>query len=427
MSAVESFAALNDHELAQIYRDLHTHPELSYQEKRTAQIVQSALLRWGYEVHTGLGVTGVVGVLANGEGPTVLLRADMDALPLAEKTGLPYASTARATDRLGNDVPVMHACGHDVHVTCLLGAASALAADTSSFSGRIIVLFQPAEEVGSGAQAMVDDGLFERVGTPDVVLGQHVAPFPAGMIALHAGMAMASSDSLTVTMHGRGGHGSRPETTIDPIVMAAATVMRLQTIVARETAGSETAVVTVGMLAAGTTNNIIPDEAQLRLNVRAYDPPVRERTLAAITRIVQAEAITSGALPATIEHTDYFPPLMNDAEAVGRARDAFATWLGEQAVVDPGPMTGSEDVGILAAAAGVPCAFWFLGGADPALFAGAVSHGDLLEVVRNIPSNHSPLYAPAIEPTLRIGVDALLTALRAWSTTPSNRADHSLS
>lgn len=415
MTSVESPLALNDEELAQIYRDLHANPELSYQETRTAEVIETALRRWGYHVHTGIGGTGVVGVMENGAGPTVLLRADMDALPLAEKTGLPYASTAQAIDRLGNEVSVMHACGHDVHVTCLLGAASALAADVSAFSGRVIMLFQPAEEVGSGAQSMVDDGLFDLVGRPDVVLGQHVAPFPAGMIAVHPGMAMASSDSLTVTMHGRGGHGSRPETTIDPIVMAAATVMRLQTIVARETAGSETAVVTVGMLQAGTTNNIIPDEAQLRLNVRAYDPPVRRRVLSAITRIVQAEAVASGASPATIDHTDYFPPLLNDVAAVTRLNEAFAAWLGEDAVVDPGPMTGSEDVGVLADAAGVPCAFWFLGGADPALFSGAASQGDLMEVVRGIPSNHSPLYAPVIAPTLRVGVEALLTALRAWS------------
>lgn len=422
MTTFEPGTALTDSQLAEIYCDLHRHPELSYQETRTARILQTALRVWGYEVHTGIGGTGVVGVLNNGAGPTVLLRADMDALPLVEKTGLSYASTQRAVDRLGNDVPVMHACGHDVHMTCLLGAAAQLAADTTAFSGRVIVLFQPAEEVGSGAQAMIDDGLFDLVGRPDVVLGQHVSPLPAGCIAIHPGMAMASSDSLTVTMHGRGGHGSRPETTIDPIVMAAATVMRLQTIVARETAGGETAVVTVGMIQAGTTNNIIPDEAQLRLNVRSFDPKVRSRTLAAISRIVQAEAAASGAPVATVEHTDFFPPLLNDAEAVDRAREAFADWLGDAAVIDPGAMTGSEDVGVLAQAAGVPCAFWFLGGADPALFAGARDRDELLEVLRDVPSNHSPHYCPVIEPTLRLGVDALLTALRAWQPVHTTRA-----
>ena len=407
--------ALSDAELADIYCDLHAHPELSFQEERTAGIVADRLRALGYDVTTGIGGTGVVGILDNGPGPTVLLRADMDALPMAEKTGLDYASTSRATDRLGNDVAVMHACGHDVHVTCLLGAAASLAADRTGYSGRVMVLFQPAEELGSGARAMIDDGLFDRVGRPDVVLGQHVAPLPAGMIAIHPGMALAASDSLTVTLHGKGGHGSRPEATIDPIVMAAATVMRLQTIVARETAGTETAVVTVGMIRSGTNNNIIPDQAELRLNVRSYDPNVRTRTLAAITRIVRAEAAASAAPEPSIDHTDYFPPLINDPDAVARARAAFEGWLGPDRVLDPGPMTGSEDVGVLADAAGVPCAFWFLGGADPALFAQAQDLPQMMEVLREVPSNHSPFYTPVIAPTLRLGVDALVTALTTWA------------
>lgn len=414
-TSTEAITALSDSDLAEIYRDLHTNPELSHQETRTANIVATKLREWGYEVTTDIGSTGVVGVLDNGAGPTVLLRADMDGLPLLEKTGLDYASTQRATDRLGNNVPIMHACGHDVHITCLLGAASILATERESFSGRLMVLFQPAEEVGSGAQGMVDDGLFDRVGKPDVVLGQHVSPMPAGMIAMHGGMAMAASDSLTVTMHGKGGHGSRPDNTIDPIVMAAATVMRLQTIVSREVGGLETGVVTVGMIEGGTNNNIIPDEASLRLNVRTYDTKVRDRILSAITRIVQAEAAASGAPEATIDHTDYFPPLMNDEDAVDRMRSLFQGWLGEDKVVDPGPMTGSEDVGVLAEAAGVPCAFWFLGGADPALFADAEGPAGVMETMRSIPGNHSPFYAPVIDPTLRLGVDALLKALRAWA------------
>jgi len=223
--------ALSGEQLAEIYRDLHANPELSFQEVRTAAIVADWLKSWGYDVNTGVGGTGVVGILDNGPGPTALLRADMDALPLLEKTELSYASSERATDRDGHDVPVMHACGHDVHVTCLLGAASRLAADRSGYSGRLMVVFQPAEEIGSGAKAMVEDGLYERFGTPDVVLGQHVAPMVAGVVGIHGGTAMAASDSLTITMHGRGGHGSRPESTVDPIVMASHTVLRLQTIV----------------------------------------------------------------------------------------------------------------------------------------------------------------------------------------------------
>ncbi len=402
-------------ELAEVYRDLHRNPELSFQETRTAGVVAERLAGWGYEVTTGVGGTGVVGVLGNGPGPTAMLRADMDALPMQEETGLDYSSSARAVDRLGNDVPVMHSCGHDVHVTCLLGAAAALAAARDEFSGRLVLVFQPAEELGAGAKAMVADGLLERFGTPDVVLGQHVGPLPAGMVGLRAGLAMAASDSLTITLQGRGGHGSRPETTVDPVVMAAATILRLQTIVARETAGTETAVVTVGMVRAGTTNNIIPDSAELRLNVRTFDPNVRDRTLAAITRIATAEAEASGApRPAVVDHTDHFPALVNDADATARTAAAFRGWLGEGAVVDPGVLTGSEDVGVLATAAGAPCVFWILGGADPALFASVRSEADLLEVVRAIPSNHSPQFAPVPDPTLSLGVEAFRTAVRTW-------------
>ena len=406
---------MTDDELADVYRDLHANPELSFQETRTAAMVADRLAAWGYEVTTTIGGTGVVGILDNGAGPTALLRADMDALPVKELTGLPYASSAKAVDRLGNDVSVMHACGHDVHVTCLLGAASQLAADRDQFSGRLMVVFQPAEELGSGAKAMVDDGLYERFGKPDVVFGQHVAPVAAGVIGMHDGLAMSASDSLTITLHGRGGHGSRPETTVDPVVMAAATILRLQTIVSRETAGTETAVVTVGMVRAGTSNNIIPDTAELRLNVRTFDPKVRERTLAAITRITQAEAEASGAPTlADVDHTDYFPPLVNDPEAMGRTRAAFVDWLGAGRVVDPGVLTGSEDCGVLADAAGAPCVFWILGGADPALFAAARSLDDVMQVVRGLPNNHSPHFAPVVSPTLRMGAEAFVTAVRTW-------------
>jgi amidohydrolase len=406
---------LTNDEMGEIYRDLHTHPELSFQETRTASIIAERLRSWGYQVSTGVGGTGVVGILENGPGPTALLRADMDGLPLLEKTGLDYASSVRATDRLGNDVPVMHGCGHDVHVTCLLGAASRLATERGAYAGRLMLVFQPAEEIGAGAKAMVDDGLYERFGRPDVVLGQHVSPMAAGFVAIHGGLAMAASDSLTVTMHGRGGHGSRPETTVDPIVMAAATVMRLQTVVSRETGGSETAVVTVGMISGGTNNNIIPDEAELRVNVRTFDAAVRQRTLAAIERIALGEGVVAGApKPVTVDHTDYFPALINDPTAVQRTRSAFEAWLGPTKVVDPGVLTGSEDVGVLADAAGAPCAFWFLGGSDPQLFAQAHSVADRSAVLRGIPSNHSSGYAPAISPTLALGVEALMVAVREW-------------
>jgi amidohydrolase len=406
-------------DLAELYRDLHSHPELSLQETRTAGIVARHLTDFGYEVTPRVGGTGVVGVLRNGEGPITLLRADMDALPVSEQTGLPYASTVRGTDHSGHDVPVMHACGHDVHVTCLLGAAAALAADTSAWRGTLLLVFQPAEELGQGAQAMVDDGLFDRFGKPDAVLGQHVSPLPAGMLGLSAGPSFAAADTLRVTLHGRGAHGSRPEVSVDPVVMAAATVMRLQTVVSREVAATDTAVVTIGALRAGTKENIIPDDAEMLMTIRTFDPSVRETVVAAIERIVNGEAATAGApKPPEIANTMSFPAVINDADAVARTRPAFEAEFGQGRVVDPGPVTGSEDVGLLAAAAGAPCVYWLLGGADPRAFAGATDVAAIHKVVQSLPSNHSPLFAPVIDPTLRAGVAALVKAAHTWLPTP---------
>lgn len=405
-------------EWAEVYRDLHRNPELSFQETRTAGIVAERLTSLGYDVTPGVGRTGVVGVLRNGDGPTVLLRADMDALPVEEKTGLDYASTARGTDPQGADVPVMHACGHDVHVTCLLAACDALAADRATWGGTILAVFQPAEELGAGAQAMLDDDLLGRFGTPSVVLGQHVAPLPAGAIGLRGGATFAASDGVRIVLHGKGGHGSRPEATVDPVVMAAATIMRLQTIVSRELAGTETAVVTVGKVAAGNASNVIPDDAELLLNIRSYDVGVRDRILAGIDRIAKGEAAAAGApREPDVEHFASFPAVVNDDDAVETTRAALAGV--STAIVDPGLVTGSEDVGMLATAAGVPCVFWLLGGADPALFDGLTSLEAIVDRVRTVPSNHSPLYAPAIEPTLTIGRDALVAAARTWLGSPA--------
>ena len=400
--------------LADLYRDLHRNPELSFAESRTAGIVAASLTALGYEVTTGVGGTGVVGILRRGDGPTVLVRADMDALPVLEETGLDYASAARGTDPNGTDMPVMHACGHDVHVTCLLGAAAELAAD-DGWAGTVMAVAQPAEELGTGARAMITDGIYERLGRPDVVLGQHVGPIPAGMIGLHPGAAFATSDSIKVTLFGKGGHGSRPEACIDPIVMAAAVVMRLQTIVSRELAGSDTAVVSIGTLHAGTKVNIIPDTAELEINVRTYDVAVREHILAAIERIVRAEATASNApKPPTVELVDSFPFLYNDLEGSARTTAVLRGVFGEGAVIDLGPVTGTEDVGVFALTADVPCVFWILGGAHPALFASATTAAELLTVMRGVPSNHSPHYAPVIDPTLSVGVSALVAAAKEW-------------
>ncbi len=401
-----------DPQLAELYKDLHRHPELGFAEHRTAGIVAERLRAAGFDVTTGVGRTGVVGVLRNGEGPTALLRADMDALPVEEDTGLDYASTATATDDSGTTVPVDHACGHDMHTTCLLGAADVLARDQASWAGTLLVVFQPAEELGEGAQAMVDDGLYDRFPVPDVVLGQHVAPLPAGKIAGHAGASYAGSDSLRVRLVGRGAHGSMPQASIDPIVMAAGTVLRLQTVISREIPSTATAVLTVGAVHAGDAANVIPGEAELRLNIRSYDEAVRRRILESVDRIVRGEAATAGAPDEpTITEIERFPVVVNDQAALARTLDTFAAWLGPENVLDPGAGAGSEDVGILATAAGAPLSYWLLGGTDPALF----TTGDMNDpALLTVPSNHSPHYAPVLDPTLANGVTALVAATRTW-------------
>lgn len=398
---------------ADVYRDVHAHPELGFAETRTAGIAGSHLSSMGFEVTAGVGGTGVVGLFRNGPGPTVLVRADMDALPVLEATGLPYASTQVSTDPAGNQTPVMHACGHDVHVACLLGACERLAESPDTWSGTLMAVFQPAEELGSGARAMIDDGLFTRFGTPAVVLGQHVAPLPAGLIGLRVGAAFAAADSLKVTLYGQGAHGSRPEVSVDPVVMAAATVLRMQTIVSREIPAGETAVVTIGTLHAGTAVNIIPDRAELGFSIRTFSTDVRDQVLAAIERIACGEAATAGApRPPDVELTCSFPAVINDEAACARTRPALESV--SPVIVDPGPVTGSEDVGLLASAAGAPCVYWLLGGADPAGFDGATTIGEIAARSKDLPSNHSPMFAPVIEPTLSAGIGALTAAATIW-------------
>ncbi len=399
-------------DLEALYVDLHRHPELSFQETRTAGVITQHLRDLGIPFEEGIGKTGVVGVIANGEGPVVWLRADMDGLPVPEQTGLAYASTARGTDPAGNDVPVMHACGHDMHVTAMLGALERLASTKDEWSGTIVAVFQPAEEYGAGAQAMIADGVLDRFPRPDIVLGQHVTPLPAGTIGVRSGTQMAASDGLTVTLLGRGGHGSRPQSTIDPVVMAAATVMRLQTIVSREVDPRDVAVVTVGSIHAGLKNNIIPAEAKLELSLRYPDDEARARVLAKVERIVRAEAQASGAEQEPVIATDHtLPPTINDVDATARLVDAWTAAFGEGTVIDPGMFTGSEDVSWFARDAGVPLVYWFWGGVDQEAFAAARAAGRL-EV--DIPTNHSPFFAPVIHPTLERGVDALVVAAREF-------------
>ncbi|MFI1500623.1 amidohydrolase [Streptomyces platensis] len=388
-------------DLVALYEDLHRHPELGFQETRTAAEAARRLTACGYDVTTGIAHTGVVGVLRNGPGPVVLLRADMDALPVTENSGLDYASTVPGR---------MHACGHDVHVTCLLGAADLLAAGRDHWSGTLIALFQPAEEVGGGARAMLDAGLYSDslVPTPDVVLAQHVTPFGAGLIAYCPGPCMAASDSLEITFHGTGGHGSRPETTVDPILMAASFVQRVQSVVAREVAPKDQAVVTVGSFQAGDTANVIPDRAVVRLSVRTFDETVRTAVLAAIDRIARAEAAASGAERAPdTEVLDSFPVTVNDSTTLREVNEQFTEHFGAQRLLAYEPATGSEDAGLLATAAGAPLYYWWLGGWDPEQFRTALAAGRLAQ---DIPSNHSPHFVPVVRPTLSMGVEALAVA-----------------
>ena len=398
-------------ELQALYTDVHAHPELSMQETRTAALAAERLSAAGYDVTAAIGKTGVVGLLHNGAGPTVMLRADMDALPVEEATGLPYASNIKATDRDGNTVPVMHACGHDMHVSWLVGATTLLAQAHDTWRGTLMAVFQPAEETAEGAQAMIDDGLFGRFPKPEVVLGQHVMVGPAGTIGGRAGVITAAGDSLQIRLFGRGAHGSMPQASIDPVVMAAATVMRLQTIVSRELAAAEAAVVTVGSLQAGSKENVIPEEAVIKLNVRSFDEGARKRVLAAIERIVKAEAAASGAPRAPeITPLDRYPLVVNDPAASRRVVDAFRRHFSVDRVRQTGPAPASEDFGSFGAEWHAPSVFWFVGGTDPDRYAKAKEAGRLNE----IPTNHSPRFAPVIHPTLQTGVESLIVAARAW-------------
>ena len=366
-----------------IYKDIHSHPELSMQENRTAGIAADHLRANGYEVTTGVGKTGVVGVLRNGDGPTIMLRADMDALPVREATGLPYASNVTA-DENGKTVSVMHACGHDMHVTWLIGAAALLAKTRNAWRGTLMPVFQPAEETGTGAQAMIDDGLFKRCPKPSAILGQHVMVGTSGEISTRSGAITSAGDSLQIRIFGRGAHGSMPQASIDPVVMAAATVLRLQT---------------------------IADEAIIKLNVRTFDEDVRKRVLAAIERIVNAEAEASRA-PRKPEITplDRYPLVKNEPAATKRAMDAFRSYFGADRVKDTQPTTASEDFGSFGTEWQAPSVFWFVGGTDPETYAKARQSG----TIADLPTNHNPRFAPVIHPTLETGVEAMVVASQAW-------------
>jgi hippurate hydrolase len=398
-------------ELEALYKDIHQHPELSMQEVRTAKLVADAMQDAGYEVTRNVGVTGVVCVMKNGVGPTVMLRADMDALPMAENTGLPYASTVKARDADGIEVGVAHACGHDMHVTWMIGAARILASNRGAWHGTLMIVFQPGEETAEGATAMVRDWGEGRFPKPDIILGQHVMVGPAGTLSYRPGVTLSAGDSLKIRLFGRGSHGSQPQTSIDPVIMAAATTLRLQTIVSREIAPSEPAVLTIGSLQAGTKENIIPDDATIKLNMRTFSEDTRDYMLKSIRRICCAECDASGAeRPPEFTTINSYPLTENDSIATQKIAKVFDRQFGKNAALAPTPASASEDFSIFGRSWGVPYVFWFVGGTDPDLYAKARQE----KTVNKIPSNHSPKFAPQIHPTLETGLKAMLTAAGAW-------------
>ena len=390
-----------------LYKDLHRAPELSGREEKTAATLAAGLKALGYEVTTGVGRTGLVGVLQNGAGPVVLLRTELDALPVEEKTGLDYASTVRTKDDSGADVGVMHACGHDIHMAAWMSTARIMAAARDRWAGTLVLIGQPAEELLRGAQWMIEDGLLTRFPKPDVALAIHDDPrHPAGVIGYRAGPSFSNSDTLRITIYGTGGHGARPETTVDPVVIAARTVLALQTIVSREISAFDAAVITVGAIHAGTKPNIIPAEARLELSVRSFTDKVRAHLLSSIDRVVKAEAV-AGRSPKEplIERVDGADALVNDPGLTQRIATALSKALGPARVKEVGPEMGSEDFSRFHKA-GIPTLMLRVGAVAPAAFEAAETSGATL------PSLHSPLFAPDRERTLKTAITAEVLALR---------------
>lgn len=387
-------------EMHEIYKHLHAHPELSMQEMNTANFITGKLNDLGLETFT-CGGTGVVGILRNGNGPVVGYRADTDGLPIQEETGLDYSSSATGTLPDGSEVPVMHGCGHDAHITVGLTAARLLSENRDGWAGTAVFIFQPGEETAAGAKAMVEDGLWDRAPKPAIIYGQHVWPGLAGTVNVSKGTAMAMADSWKVTVHGKQSHGSQPELSIDPIVLGAHMVVRIQTIVSRQVHPMKSAVVTIGTFHGGLKENIIPASAEFTLNVRSFDQDVRDLVLGSLRRIIKAEAEASGAPEPSIEEISSFPQCYNDPSSAQDLMTALEGVLGKDAVRETPPVMGSEDFGVLADALGVPSVYWFFGGHSQEQLDGETAPA----------GNHSPFFAPVIEPTLTTGVQAAMTAL----------------
>jgi len=405
--------------LVELYKELHRQPELSYHEERTAARMAEELRSLGFEVTERVGdygvegrvSYGVVGVLQNGAGPTVLVRTDLDGLPVEERTGLAYASRATGPGEGGEPTATMHACGHDVHMTSWVGTARLLAGARDLWSGTLVMIGQPAEERGAGALAMLNDGLYVRFPRPDSALARHsMAGLPAGRIGLVSGYALANVDTIEITVRGKGGHGAYPQTTHDPVTLAAQIVMNLQTVVSRQVSPLDPAVITVGSIHGGTKSNIIPDEVRMLLTVRSYRAEVREYLLEAIRRVARDSALAAGVpsdLSPIVHHAseEFTPSTFNDPDLVDRLERVFTAALGSEQIVRESPVMGGEDFGRFGLEGEVPIALFWLGGVDPKRVASAAAAGE------SLPSLHSSEFAPLPEPTLRSGVTAMTAAV----------------
>lgn len=387
-----------------LYKDLHAHPELGFQERRSSDVLAAEMRKLGFEVTQGLGKTGIVAIFRNGPGPTVMVRTDMDALPLREQTGLPYASTA-VTEWNGREVGVMHACGHDLHMAAWVGAASALVATRNAWSGTLMFVAQPAEEGGGGAKAMLADGLFTRFARPDYAFGLHTAPLAAGTVQYRAGVLTSNSDTIAITFKGRGGHGSNPSTTIDPVLIASRFVVDLQSVVAREKDPQQPGVITIGAIEGGSAANIIPEQVAIRGTIRSFDAATRKLLREGTARIARGSAAMAAAPEPDVAITAGYDAVVNDAALTQRIAQVFQAEFGDKATAQPQPGTPSEDYSDFVNA-GVPRSLFFsIGVIDPALVAAAAQGGP------PVATNHSPQFAPMPEPSIRTGAKAMALAV----------------
>ena len=404
-SSAESVNAILP-QMEALYIDLHQHPELSFHEQRTAATMADGLRKLGFDVTTGVGKVGVVGVLKNGAGPTVMLRTELDALPVKEQTGLAYASQVTTHNDAGAEVPVAHACGHDLHMSAWMGTATLLSKARDQWRGTLVLIGQPAEETVGGASAMLKDGLYTRFPKPDYVIGIHDdAELPAGTVGITPGFAYANVDSVDITIYGKGGHGAMPQKTVDPIVIAARTVLALQTIVSRELGPSDPAVITVGSIHGGTKHNIIPDQVHLQLTVRSYREEVRKHLLAAIERIARAEAEAGAApKPPLVEFSEPTYAVYNDPQLTERVAVALRRRLGDDKVVRVEPKMIAEDFSEYGRA-GVPATDLWVGAVNPTKYEAAKKSGE------SLPSLHSSQFAPDLKPTLETAIETETTVL----------------